>query len=281
MSAPWVVKKMLSKTIIKNTSQLSVFLVFVSTMSTALPLPGSQITNIASGDYVDAQGNVQVINSNPVSLTIQNVYAFALQQNQQQIGTLGAQVTFPHLLTNTGNSTDQYALNIAQLSGFNLSGIAVYADRNQDGLPDDNINLNNTQVRLEAYDSLALVVVGTVPVTASAGSQSSINLIATSQQNTSSIQTVNDVVNVVDQAVVNVTKSQSVSTGTNGTTITYTLTYTNTGTANGRLVVNDILNASLQYQTGSGTWVNGTTLTDADDNEATANAANTGVSYRL
>ncbi len=281
MSAPWIVKHAISKTAMKNTSLLGAFLVFMSTASTALPLPGSQITNIASGDFVDAQGNLQVINSNPVSLTIQNVYAFTLQQNQQQVGTLGAQITFPHLLTNTGNSPDQYELSIAPVSGFNLSGIAVYADRNQDGLPDDNINLNNTKVSLDAYDSLSLVVVGTVPSSATVGSQSSINLIATSQQNTSSIQTVNDVVNVVDQAVINVTKSQSVSTGTNGTTITYTLTYTNTGTANGRLVVSDLLNSSLQYQTGSGLWVNGTTLTDADDNEATVNTTNTGVSYRI
>ena len=281
MRASCIKKNEITKTAIKYLYLLAAFLFFVSTSSIALPLPGSQITNIASGDFVDAQGNVQVINSNPVSLTIQKVYAFTLLQNQQQVGTLGAQVTFPHLLTNTGNSPDQYQLNLSQVSGVNLSAIAVYADRNQDGLPDDNINLNNTKVQLDAYDSLALVVVGTVPATATAGNQSSIKLVAISQQNTSSTQTVNDTVNVVDQAVVNVTKSQSVSTGSNGTTITYTLTYSNTGTANGRLIVSDILNSSLDYQAGSGVSVNGAALTDADDNEASTNPTNTGVSYRL
>lgn len=281
MSAPWNIKNAISNSTSKHSLLLGLVLIVVSTGSTALPLPGSQITNIASGDFIDAQGNVQVINSNPVSLTIQSVYSFTLQQNQQQVGTIGAQVTFPHLLTNTGNSTDQYELKITPVSGFSLTGLAVYADRNQDGLPDDNINLNNTNVSLAANDSLALVVVGTVPTSASAGNQSSITLVATSQQNTSSTQTVNDVVNVLDQAVLNVTKSESVSTGTNGTTITYTLTYTNTGTSNGRLTVTDALNSSLQYQAGSGVSVNGAALTDADDNEGTINTANTGVSYRV
>ncbi|WP_240687788.1 hypothetical protein [Alkanindiges illinoisensis] len=265
-----------------KTTGLTGLLLLVTQAVQALPVPGSQITNIASGDYVDEQGNVQVINSNPVSLTIQKVYALTLQQNQQQVATLGAPVAFPHLLTNTGNSADQYLLTLTQLSSaFNMTGLSVYADRNQDGVADDNVNLNNTQVSLESGESLAVVVVGSVPVNSTAASQSSITLQATSQQNPALNQLVTDVVTVVDQAVINVTKSQSISSGSNGAIITYTFTYTNTGTAAGRLSLTDLLNASLQYQTGSAVWSSGTTLTDADDNEGTVNASNTGISYRL
>lgn len=260
MRRPWHFKTLVSTTMIKTTG-LTGLLLLVTQAAQALPVPGSQITNIASGDYVDEQGNVQVINSNPVSLTIQKVYALTLQQNQQQVATLGATVAFPHLLTNTGNSADQYLLTLTQLSSaFNMTSLSVYADRNQDGVADDNVNLNNTQVSLESGESLAVVVVGSVPVNSTAASQSSITLQATSQQNPALNQLVTDVVTVVDQAVINVTKSQSISSGSNGAIITYTFTYTNTGTAAGRLSLTDLLNASLQYQTGSAVWSSGTTL---------------------
>lgn len=281
MRRPWNLKTRVNRTTIKTTGLTSLLLLITQAVQ-ALPVPGSQITNIASGDYVDAQGNVQVINSNPVSLTIQKVYALTLQQNQQQIATLGAPVAFPHLLTNTGNSPDQYLLTLTQLSSaFSMTGLSVYADRNQDGMADDNVNLNNTQISLDSGESLAIVVVGSVPVNATAASQSSLTLQATSQQSPALSQLVTDVVTVVDQAVINVTKSQSISTGSNGAIITYTFTYNNTGTAAGRLSLSDLLNASLQYQAGSAVWSSGTTLTDADDNEGTVNASNSGISYRL
>ena len=281
MRRPWNVKKTVSRTTI-TISGFAGFIFLLNHAAFALPVPGSQITNIASGDFVDEQGNVQVVNSNPVSLTIEKVYALTLQQNQQQVATLGAPVAFPHLLTNTGNSPDQYLLNLTQqTSAFGMTGLAIYADRNQDGLPDDTVNLNNTQVSLDTGESLAVVVIGSVPVNTTAGSQSTLTLQAISQQNPALSQLVTDVVTVVDQAVINVTKAQSISSGVNGTVITYTLTYNNTGTAAGRLSLTDLLSPSLQYQPGSAVWSSGTTLTDADDNEAAVNASNSGISYRL
>ncbi len=271
----------ITKKMIKNTGSIAI-LYLVSYAAHALIVPGSQITNIASGDYTDALGNTLVINSNPVSLTVQKVYALTLLENQTQVATLGAPVTFPHLLTNTGNSPDQYLLNLSQINAaFSLSGLAVYADRNQDGVADDSVNLNSTQISLNAGESLALVIVGSVPASANIGNQSSISLKATSQQNAALNQLVTDVVTVVDQAVINVTKSQSVSTGTNGTVITYTLAYTNTGTAAGRLTLVDALDNSLSYQANSGTWSSGSVLTDADDTEASVNPTNTGINYKL
>ena len=270
-----------TKKMIKSTGSIAI-LCLMNYAAHALVVPGSQITNIASGDYIDALGNTLVINSNPVSLTVQTVYALALIEDQKQVSTLGAPVTFPHLLTNTGNSPDQYLLTLSQLtSAFPLSGLSVYADRNQDGVADDNVNLNSTQVGLNAGESLALVIVGLVPATANIGNQSSISLKATSQQNSTLSQLVTDLVTVVDQAVINVTKSQSVSEGTNGTIITYTLAYTNTGTATGRLTVLDLLDGSLNYQVNSATWSNGSALTDADDTEAAVNPSNTGINYKL
>ena len=70
MTRPWNFTHAVSATTIKMAA-IAGSLWVVSQVAFALPVPGSQITNIASGDFLDAQGNLQVINSNPVSLTIQ------------------------------------------------------------------------------------------------------------------------------------------------------------------------------------------------------------------
>lgn len=273
--------------IMKNSSKKqqycsALFLLLLSGTSWALPQPGSQITNIATGEFADEQNNLQLIDSNPVSLTIQKVLALDLSQDQQQIGNIGAKLNFPHLLTNMGNSVDDYQLTLTQASddNFDLSSVAVYADRDQNGLPDDNVNLLGSTVRLEAGKSLAVVVAGTVPVTASSAQQARFVLTATSTQNNTLLDTVNDTATVVDDAVLQVTKAQSISSGIGNSEITYTLTYTNTGTAPGKLLVRDILNGNLQYKVGTAVWANGSgALTDV--NEGNESGANSGINYRV
>ena len=243
----------------------------------AQPKAGTTITNIASGDFYDAQGNLQVINSNPVVLSVQPIYALTLQSNQSNIGTIGSQLDFPHVLTNTGNIADDYQLSLVQSGSdqFDLSGVAVYIDRDQNGVPDDNNNLlaNGATIRLEAEESAMLVVVGTIPANQTTGNIANFNLTATSQFDTAINATVTDTTKVIDAAAIHVTKSQSVSYGKTGTVITYTFNYENTGTAAGRLLLTDTLPVDLTYQTGTGKWSNGTgNLTDADDTESASNS---------
>jgi uncharacterized repeat protein (TIGR01451 family) len=245
----------------------------------SIPAPGDRITNIASGDFQDAYGNVQIINSNPVDLTITEVRALQLVRNQQQNGLIGGQMSYPHVLTNSGNVRDTYQFSINQSTSddFNLSGLAVYADRNQDGIPDDNLNLllGNT-VTLDAGQSLAVVVSGSIPSNRSNGNSALFDLIATSQTGvTPPSATVTDTTTVTTGAVIAVTKSQSVSTGPSGTFITYTLRYTNTGNSASELQIDDtLLDAEALYVGGSGLFSNGSgALTDANDTEAAANSA--------
>lgn len=257
---------------------LGLFIGFHSSIAFAQPKAGSSITNIASGDFYDEQGNLQVINSNAVVLTVQPIYSLNLQSNQQNIGTIGSKVNFPHVLTNTGNIVDDYKLSLTQLTNdqFNLDNIAVYIDRDQNGEPDDNNNLlsASTSFRLEAGEFASFVVVGSIPVNVSANNVANFTLTATSQHDNTVVMTVNDTAKVVDDAVIQVTKAQSISTGKTGTEITYTFTYTNTGTAAARLVLRDILATDVSYKSGSGSWGNGSgSLTDADDVETGANAA--------
>lgn len=111
-------------------SFLGLFIFSYSSVSFAQPKAGSNITNIASGDFYDEQGNLQTINSNPVILTVQAIYSLSLQSNQQNIGTIGSKLNFPHVLTNTGNIADNYKLALTQLTNdqFDLENIAVYVD---------------------------------------------------------------------------------------------------------------------------------------------------------
>ena len=260
---------------------LSLFIFTYSPVVFAQPKAGSSITNIASGDFYDEQGNLQVINSNPVILTVQPIYSLSLQSNQQNIGTIGSKLNFPHVLTNTGNIADSYKITLNQLTNdqFDLENIAVYADRDQNGEPDDNNNLLNTAIlNLEAGESVAVVVVGSIPVyNISAGNVANFTLTSTSQHDLGNIlsATVSDVAKVVDDAVIQVTKAQNISTGKTGTEITYTFTYSNTGTAAGQLQLQVRLPIDVTYLSNSAIWGNGseTPLTEADDTETGVNQA--------
>lgn len=120
---------------------------------------------------------------------------------------------------------------------------------------------------------------GSLPTTAATGQRALLTIKAISQTNANLTDSVTDQVTVVDDAVIQVNKSQSISSGVGAQDITYTFTYNNTGTAAARVVINDTLPQSLQYIAGSGLWSNGNgALTDADDTET---GANIGVKYKV
>ncbi|UOG18061.1 isopeptide-forming domain-containing fimbrial protein [Acinetobacter sp. PK01] len=247
----------------------------------AFPQPGSYISNVASGDYTDEMGNVLLVNSNPVALEVQKTYSLTLLQNQNQYGAIGGTVNLPHVLTNTGNTTDRYTLSLVQSSNdnFDLSNVKVYADRDQNGLPDNTEDLLLGSIELNAGQSLAVVIVGSIPTTVAFNQLSSLDLKAVSQQNATLSAQVTDTIRVVDDAVISLIKAQSASEGIIGDQITYTLTYRNTGTATRRVVLQDVLDDSLEYVSGSAIWNQNTTaLTDANDTEA---SENTGITYQL
>lgn len=267
----------------KNHYYAGLTALFFSNCLYAFPAPGSYISNIASGDYADETGNILIVNSNPVSLEVQKILALTLVQNQQQQSTIGGQVNFPHILTNTGNTSDSYrlSLNHSTTDQFDLESIKVYADRDQNGIPDDQVDLltSSTSITLKAGELLSVVAVGNVPLTVTKTQTSLFELKATSQTTNSIFANVNDIVIVVDDAVISVVKAQNKSQGNVTDVITYALTYRNSGTDVAKLTITDLLDDSLEYELGSAQWnQGGVKLTDADDAENTINA---GIKYQL
>ena len=162
----------------KKFSALS-FLFFFSLEAHAFPQPGSYISNVASGDYTDEMGNVLLVNSNPVALEVQKTYSLTLVQNQNQYGVVGGAVNLPHVLTNTGKTAARSTLGLVQSStdNFDLSNVKVYADRDQNGLPDNTEDLLVGSIELNAGQSLAVLLVGSISTNVSFNQLSSLDLI--------------------------------------------------------------------------------------------------------
>lgn len=244
----------------------------------AAPLAGSTIGNQASATYTDASNTSHTATSNVTQTIVQQVASLTLSADQGKNAAPGGQVVFPHTLTNTGNGADTFTLNVAQLGGdnFDLTGAAVYADANGDGLPDNSTPITSTG-QLAVGARFSFVVAGVVPATQTSAQIGKVSVTATSSFTPGVSATNTDTATVSNNAVVQVTQSISASSGASPSgPYTVTLTFTNTGNANASaLNLLDVIPAGFTYNGGSARWsVSGTTaLTD------TAGGDPAGISY--
>ncbi|MCP5173933.1 MAG: DUF11 domain-containing protein [Moraxellaceae bacterium] len=251
----------------------------------AAPAANSVIGNTATATYTDASAVTRSATSNTVQTIVQQVGSFTLVANNTRLVAPGGQVVYPHTLTNTGNGSDSFALSSAQDAGdnFDLTGFAIYADADGNGVPDNAVNLAGTSVSLAAGGVFKFVVVGSAPGTATAGQDSVTTITATAAfDGDTAFNT--DTATVTADAVLNVTKSANILTGPIGTVVEYTLTYTNTGNNTAREVtITDVIPAGatpatvggMKYVAGSGVWSAGGALTDA------AGADPAGITYEV
>lgn len=114
----------------------------------ASPPANTVIGNQASASYSDAAGTTQVATSNLVQTTVLQVGSFTLDSVNQvtttivntKSGAAGATVYAPHVLTNTGNGVDTFALTVKADAG-KFSRVEVFADADGNGLPDSTTSL--------------------------------------------------------------------------------------------------------------------------------------------
>lgn len=241
----------------------------------AAPDANQIIGNIATASYSDGSGATRSATSNPVNTTVLQVAGFTLTSDNTKYVTLGGSVVFPHTLTNTGNGTDTFELTASQVASptddFNLGTLAIYADADGNGVPDNGTNLAGTTVSLARDGVFTFVVVGYAPASGLLdGADAVVNVTADSQVYEGTGDDVADVTNVdtaliTADAVINVTKTANVVQGPTGTVIEYTITYTNVGnnTATG-VTLSDAIPAGTTYVDNSATW-NGAVVTDGGD----------------
>jgi len=257
----------------------------------AAPAAGVSISNIAVANYTDATGAPQTVNSNEVRTTVLQVASFTLVADRTATVNPNGQVALSHTLTNTGNGTDSFIIDLDNLAGdtTNLNNIAVYIDANGDGVADNNVNLievlaadataNNpakaaTPVSVPAGQSVNLIVVGNAPIDATNGQAAQLAISAASVFTPAVTASNTDTVTVVGGPVINLVKTATVAQGPDNRIgandeITYTIAYSNTGNAPAvGVVITDLLPANVTYVDGSAVRSGAGALTDlnaADD----------------
>jgi len=239
-------------------------------VSSSAPQAGTSIGNQASASYTDASLISRTATSNTVKTVVAQVYAVALTTDgQSKTAAPGAQVVFPHTLSNKGNGSDSYTLSIANITGnnFDFTSMFIYIDANCDGVADNTTNLNGSTVSLAYGASTCFVAVGVVPSSALAGNVGKFKVTATSVGDGTQTTFNTDTTTATGNAVMAVTKAMS---GTSGASpsgpYTVTLTYTNNGNASSSSVkLIDALPSGMTYVAGSGLWsvTGATVLTDA------------------
>ena len=254
-----------------------------SFVDSAPPPAGTSIGNQASATYTDASNTPRSTTSNVAITIVQQVASFTLTADRAKFAAPGGQVFYPHTLVNTGNGTDTFnlsAANNASGDNFDLTSLALYADGNGDGLPDNAIQITTTGP-LASGATFQFVAMGIVPAGETAGRVAIITVSATGTATATPAPTQNntDTTTVTGNAVINVTKSLSANSGAPGSgPYTVTLTYNNVGnTTATNLNLRDLLPAGMSYVPNSGRWsvTGGTALTDVNNADAQGSAPDT------
>lgn len=244
----------------------------LSLTADAAPRAGAVIGNQATATYVDQNGVPQTTTSNLVETLVAQVAGVDIEANQTQTSAPGATIYFPHTVTNTGNGNDTYTLTTVNNTGtFDFTNIVIYADANQDGVPDNFTPITVTPSLIPG-GVYGIIVAVTVPGTATAGQTDNVTIRSTSVFNGTITDANTDTVTVTNNAVIAVTKAEDITSGPPGTApVTITLTYTNTGNTAATVVsLTDALPTNMLYVPGSGRWsvTNPAPLTDAVGGDA-------------
>ena len=230
------------------------------------PLAGTSIGNQASATYIDSSAITRSVSSNTVATIVQQVAALTLTQDLSKTASAGTQVSYPLTLTNTGNGTDTFAFSTAMSGSFIFTSVTYYADANGDGVADNATPITSTGA-LASGAVFRFVAVGNVPTTATNGQVNSLVITATSGFAPGTTAAVTDTTTISSNAVINVSKTMSASSGASGSgPYTVTLSYSNTGNIAATGVnLSDTLPAGMTYVANSGRWsvTGATVLTDA------------------
>jgi uncharacterized repeat protein (TIGR01451 family) len=238
---------------------LAAFVVLGTSQALALGTPaGTNITNQATVDYEDANGNPLQALSNVVTTTVSQIGGVDVSPNNASSANPGDTVPYLHTVTNSGNGGDTIDLTTSSSQGWTVNlyvddGDGVF-EPGTDDLPPTDSDADTTP------DTGALAADGTidiwaavdVPAGAANGAVDTTTVTGTSSFDTNVSDSATDTttINAPNLSVV-----KSVSPAGNqppGTTLTYSIVVTNNGAATANLVVlTDPIPANTTYVVGS------------------------------
>ncbi|HEX6853148.1 MAG TPA: DUF11 domain-containing protein [Candidatus Polarisedimenticolaceae bacterium] len=232
---------------------------------------GTTITNQATVNFTDANGNPGTALSNVVSTTVSQVAGVTVDPDNNQNGTPGSTLYFPHLVTNTGNFDDTVNLAASSAAGWtvtlyrDVNGNQAYdagtdlllADTNGDTIPDSGL--------LADDGSMRILVAVSIPVGTANGTPDTVTVTGTTVFAPTATDSALDTINV-QAPVLSVVKSVApLGAQPPGTVLTYTIVVTNNGAgAANAVVLTDPAPTDTTYVPGSIT-VGGNPRTDAAD----------------
>ena len=244
---------------------------------------GTAITNQATVNFTDANGNPGSAQSNIVTTTVSQVAGVTVDPDNNQNGTPGSTLYFAHLVTNAGNFDDTINLTASSAAGWTVT---LYLDVNNNQaydagtdtlLTDSNGDLIPDSGLLANDDFMRIIVAVGIPVGVANGTSDTVTVTGTTVFTPSATDTATDTINVQAPSLSVVKSVAPLGDQPPGTVLTYTIVVTNNGAgvANG-VILTDPEPLNTTYVTGSIT-VGGAPRTDgADADNADFDQTNTG-----
>lgn len=270
----------------------------VGAISHARTAAGTQILNIAQASFVDEEGDMQVVTSNPVMFRVEEVIDLSLASVGAtpllaQPGEQGRSVHFR--LTNLGNGPEAFRVafdDALSADDFDPDIMRLVIDSNGNGRFDaleDQDYLPGNEPALEPDQSIDLFVVADIPVDRRDGDRGLLSLTATATTGSGTPGTifvgagesgVDAVVGLTTAREIRegefvisaprplLSKAQAVSgDAARGAVVTYTLTANYGGAVLTGATVTDAIPAGTRFVPGSIT-LNGIGLSDSADTDA-------------
>ncbi|MCW7553513.1 hypothetical protein NX722_12940 [Endozoicomonas gorgoniicola] len=119
---------------------------------------GFIIRSHAEASFVDEFGVQRSATSNEVATLVQEAPGVRLEQNQSRLVVIGKAFVFPHVLTNTGNVSTRYQLEVPDTGGIN--DIRLFHDQSNTGQIGNHPEIRGL-VSLAPDESMNILVSGT------------------------------------------------------------------------------------------------------------------------
>lgn len=219
---------------------------------------GTDISNQATVDYEDTNGNPFTAVSNIVTTTVSQVAAVQVAPDNASNAAPGDTLYYAHTVTNLGNAADLFDMTAASSRGWttavfqDVDGNGTYDAGTDVALADTDGDLVPDTGSLAADDSLQILVRLVIPAGTTDGTSDVTTVTGTSDFDNTVSDIASDITTVQAGDLTVVKSVTPAGPQPPGTELTYTVTVDNSGTGDAmNVVLTDPVPASTTYVAGS------------------------------